>query len=243
MAVAVRLLAVGNAVGAGVGVWECLWARVRARVLGGRPPPPPPAILCSQEPWHPLLTRDVLNTALLREDWALRCAFMNGLPPPAPNLQPFYAPDGALHEAFVAQRPLSAEEGAHPRIKALRDPGPALTTRMPCGSGASSLMPHLRGFEFFFREFTGNALKGVFGLATQPDQVWASSGIPSALVRLDLPLLSFPRRTAGGGHCSAEHGHGFCGNAMCWSGEARKRFAGGDVVRAPLRYGFGKGLT
>ena len=30
-----RLLAVGNAVGAGVEVWECLWGRVRAGVLGG----------------------------------------------------------------------------------------------------------------------------------------------------------------------------------------------------------------
>ena len=48
-----RLVAVGNAVGAGVGVWECLWGRVRAGVLGGRrvaplpssdslPPAPPP---------------------------------------------------------------------------------------------------------------------------------------------------------------------------------------------------------
>ena len=36
------LLAVGNAVGAGVGAWECLWGRVKARVLGGAPPPPPP---------------------------------------------------------------------------------------------------------------------------------------------------------------------------------------------------------
>ena len=37
------LLAVGNAVGADVGVWECLWGRVRAKVLGGgggNPPPP-----------------------------------------------------------------------------------------------------------------------------------------------------------------------------------------------------------
>ena len=33
------LLAVGLAVGAGVGVWECLWGRVRAAVLGGRGPP------------------------------------------------------------------------------------------------------------------------------------------------------------------------------------------------------------
>ena len=40
-AVGRRLLAVGNAVGAGVGVWECLWGRVRARVLGGRGVPPP----------------------------------------------------------------------------------------------------------------------------------------------------------------------------------------------------------
>ena len=39
-----RLLAVGNAVGAGVGVWECLWGRVRAGVLGGRGVPPPPPL-------------------------------------------------------------------------------------------------------------------------------------------------------------------------------------------------------
>ena len=30
-----RLLAVGNAVGAGVGVWEYVWGTVRAGVLGG----------------------------------------------------------------------------------------------------------------------------------------------------------------------------------------------------------------
>ena len=30
-----RLLAVGNAIGAGVGVWECLWGRVRAGVFAG----------------------------------------------------------------------------------------------------------------------------------------------------------------------------------------------------------------
>ena len=40
-AVGGRLLAVANAVGAGVGVWECLWGRVRAGVLGGRGTPPP----------------------------------------------------------------------------------------------------------------------------------------------------------------------------------------------------------
>ena len=36
-----RLLAVGNAVGAGVGVWECLWGRISAvgRGEGGSPPP------------------------------------------------------------------------------------------------------------------------------------------------------------------------------------------------------------
>ena len=39
-AVGGRLLAVGNAVGAGVGVQECLWGRVRAGVLGGGYPPP-----------------------------------------------------------------------------------------------------------------------------------------------------------------------------------------------------------
>ena len=31
-----RLLAVENAVGAGIGEWECLWGTVRAGVLGGR---------------------------------------------------------------------------------------------------------------------------------------------------------------------------------------------------------------
>ena len=35
-----RLLAVRNAVGAGVGVWECLWGRVSAVGKGGTPPPP-----------------------------------------------------------------------------------------------------------------------------------------------------------------------------------------------------------
>ena len=40
-AVGGRLLAVGNAVGAGVGVWECLWGRVGAGVLGGEGYPPP----------------------------------------------------------------------------------------------------------------------------------------------------------------------------------------------------------
>ena len=40
-AVGGRLLAVGNTVGADVGVWECLWGRVRAWVLGGRGGTPP----------------------------------------------------------------------------------------------------------------------------------------------------------------------------------------------------------
>ena len=40
-AVGVRLMAVTNAVEAGVGMWECLWGRVRARVLGGRGYPSP----------------------------------------------------------------------------------------------------------------------------------------------------------------------------------------------------------
>ena len=35
-----RLLAVGNVVGAGVGVWECLWGGVRARALRGTGVPP-----------------------------------------------------------------------------------------------------------------------------------------------------------------------------------------------------------
>ena len=43
-AVGGRLLAVGNPVGAGVGVWEWLWGRVRAGVLGGRGVPPPPPL-------------------------------------------------------------------------------------------------------------------------------------------------------------------------------------------------------
>ena len=42
-AVGGRLLAVGNAVGGGVGVWECLWGRVRAGVLGGGGGTPPPS--------------------------------------------------------------------------------------------------------------------------------------------------------------------------------------------------------
>ena len=41
-AVGGRLLAVGNAVGAGVGVQGCLWGRVRAGVLGGGGGTPPP---------------------------------------------------------------------------------------------------------------------------------------------------------------------------------------------------------
>ena len=41
-AVGGRLLAVANAVGAGVGVWECLWGGVRVGVLGGAGYPPPP---------------------------------------------------------------------------------------------------------------------------------------------------------------------------------------------------------
>ena len=41
-AVGGRLLAVGNAVGAGVGVQGCLWGRVRAGVLGGGRGDPPP---------------------------------------------------------------------------------------------------------------------------------------------------------------------------------------------------------
>ena len=39
-AVGGRLLAVGNAVGAGVGVWERLWDRVKTGVVGGRGVPP-----------------------------------------------------------------------------------------------------------------------------------------------------------------------------------------------------------
>ena len=42
-AVGGRLLAVGNAVGAGVGLWEFLWGRVRAGVFGGGSLFPPPA--------------------------------------------------------------------------------------------------------------------------------------------------------------------------------------------------------
>ena len=37
-----RVLAVGNVVGASVGVWECLWGRVRAGDLGWRGGYPPP---------------------------------------------------------------------------------------------------------------------------------------------------------------------------------------------------------
>ena len=48
-----RLLAVGNAVGAGVGVWECLWGRVSAVGRGeGVTPPPFQAIPCPP-PIHP----------------------------------------------------------------------------------------------------------------------------------------------------------------------------------------------
>ena len=49
-AVGGRLLAVGNAVGAGVGVWECLWGRVRAGVLGEGGTPPPPSSNSSPSP-------------------------------------------------------------------------------------------------------------------------------------------------------------------------------------------------
>ena len=49
-----RLLAVGNAVGAGVGVWECLWGRVSAVGGGGGVPPPPlQAIPCPPPPPPP----------------------------------------------------------------------------------------------------------------------------------------------------------------------------------------------
>ena len=51
-AVGGRLLAVGNAVGAGVGAWACPWGRVRAEVL---PPPPKKkkAIPCFPHPPAP----------------------------------------------------------------------------------------------------------------------------------------------------------------------------------------------
>ena len=38
-----RFLAVGNAVGAGVGVWECLWGRVSAVGRGDGDTPTPPS--------------------------------------------------------------------------------------------------------------------------------------------------------------------------------------------------------
>lgn len=137
-----------------------------------------------QEAWYPLLTRDVLNTALLRQDWAMRSSFMNGYIPRT-NLIPLYGYGGLLRSDLVAQRALSKEERSHPRVEALHDPTPQSILRMTAEEGATSLMPCLHGFELVFQEFTRGILKDVFDLASQPKQrIFAAGGAILACCQL-----------------------------------------------------------
>eukprot|EP00913_Durusdinium_trenchii_P029547 g27697.t1 len=108
--------------------------------------------------WYPLLTRDVLNTALLRQDWAMRSSFMNGYIPRT-NLIPLYGYGGLLRSD--------------------------LALRMTAEEGATSLMPCLHGFELVFQEFTRGILKDVFDLASQPKQrIFAAGGAILACCQL-----------------------------------------------------------
>ena len=122
------------------------------------------------EPWFSLLTDDVLHTALLRQDWSIRSAFMSGHIPPT-NLVPIYgAEDGMLRSSLLAERRLSDSEQSHPRVEPLQDSSPTATLRMPVEPGRSSVMPNLRGFKLVFDIFTkgtpGCLLVGCDGLIT-----------------------------------------------------------------------------
>eukprot|EP00928_Gymnodinium_smaydae_P055223 TRINITY_DN38817_c0_g1_i1.p1 TRINITY_DN38817_c0_g1~~TRINITY_DN38817_c0_g1_i1.p1 ORF type:complete len:1155 (-),score=92.42 TRINITY_DN38817_c0_g1_i1:285-3749(-) len=137
------------------------------------------------EAWYSLLTRDVLNTSMLREDWAIRRAFMHGYEIPRCNLVSLYGVDGTLREKLLPKRPLSSDELAHPRIEAIRDPSPMLTTRIPCEVGQASLMPHVRGFQFMFNEFSRGVLDGVFDLPMKPgNHIFTAGGAVLACAQL-----------------------------------------------------------
>ena len=123
-----------------------------------------------REPWYNLLTDDVLHTALLRQDWSIRSAFMSGHMPPT-NLVPIYnTEDGMLRTSLLAERTLSSYELSHPRVQPLQDKGPTTTVRMPPPEGRSSVMPNLRGFKLVFDLFTKGILRGVFELPPTPAQ-------------------------------------------------------------------------
>ncbi|CAL1156924.1 unnamed protein product [Cladocopium goreaui] len=134
-----------------------------------------------EEPWYPLLTRDVLNTSLLRQDWSIRSAFMNGYIPRT-NLIPLYGYAGQLRTELVAQRCLSKEELSHPRVEALQDD--SRTVRMPAEEGSTSVMPCLHGFKLLFEEFTKGILKNVFDLASPTQRVFAAGGAILACLQL-----------------------------------------------------------
>jgi len=137
-----------------------------------------------QEPWHPLLTRDVLNTSLLRQDWSIRSAFMGGFIPRT-NLIPLYGTDGFLRKHLVAQRPLSEEESRHPKVVPLQDASPMVTMRTPSADGTVSCMPCLHGFKLLFNEFTQGVLKDIFELPTRPKQrIFAAGGAVLACAQL-----------------------------------------------------------
>jgi len=136
-----------------------------------------------QERWYHLLTRDVLNMALLRQDWSIRSAFMNGYIPRT-NLIPLYGYAGQLRTELVMQRRLSTEEFSHPRVEALIDETPEVTLRHPAEEGATSLMPCLHGFKLLFEEFTKGILKDVFDLASPTQRIFSAGGAILACLQL-----------------------------------------------------------
>lgn len=126
----------------------------------------------TEEPWYPLLTRDVLNTSLLREDWAARDAWMKEQQP-AWSLVPLYDQrrHGALRAELLEPRPLAVDELSHPRLEPV--PGPVPTTRRQPGP---AFAPSLTSFEFIFNEFTNHVLEGVFELSCPGSRIFAAGG-------------------------------------------------------------------
>ncbi len=105
-----------------------------------------------KEDWYGLLDSDVLNQALLREEWGIRAAFLRGGMSDIEQLVPLYnVQSGILSVGSSVPRSLTAHELRHPRINPKEDAASYLP-----------LEPNIESFQVAFDRFSNGILDGVW---------------------------------------------------------------------------------
>uniref|UniRef100_A0A0G4GNE2 Uncharacterized protein n=1 Tax=Chromera velia CCMP2878 TaxID=1169474 RepID=A0A0G4GNE2_9ALVE len=131
----------------------------------------------TEEKWYHMITPEVINTVILRDEWRIRHAFMYGTASTRAqdsSLIPLFSDtDGSLRSGLFSPRELTDEERQHPIV-------PPLEGISAVPDLISPATPHLESFRFCFDQFSYCQLKGVFEAINQtpgsPARVYAAGG-------------------------------------------------------------------